>query len=290
MTTKEASTQLLDQTTRELKKKFEESAIFRDKLMEYTFFYGKKFISFLPADENFTIKFQERIEEVVKSQYYQGYYLMLEVIEDSETKIDETFLRQEDGLIRNEVPRIMKEALSTDFQNIIKTSLSHKFTMWMIQHTENVFDLISQSLFDLTCLGAYEALLDYKKRSVLLDDVDIVNCHLGSPTDLVYLNPQIYMTLLTKTSEVEIWDLYEWSSINSENTVGSVSFLSLSLDPKRYFLEFKISNRIIQFEQDNLIKTCVNMIQKNGIDTSLLNLRTYSYSDFKDLYIPKKTE
>ncbi|MFE7064200.1 hypothetical protein ACFVAD_18885 [Sutcliffiella sp. NPDC057660] len=248
---------------------FERNKDFRDEFMGYIYFYSQKFLHILK--EEYHSEFEKVFEEVTKSQFYQGYYLMLEIINDNETVIQPEFLTQPIGYLTNEVPGMLNEGFKGKLKDIIRTSITQNFVLWMITKFEDVFDLLNQVIYDITCLGARQALID--ERNKLEENTSAQNqCWLGDGYDYNFISPQAYIILKTKTPQIESWDIQWWSTLNNSRKIGEVTALHVVTPEEEingYILNIQISKQMAESEIMNAARLLSTILStRNNIEFS----------------------
>lgn len=236
-------------TSEILQSHFETNQEFRDEFSGYIYFYAQKFKTQLREEQH--DEFERIFEEVCKSQFFQGYYLMLEILRDEDTNLPQEFLEQPIGVLTNEVPSMLRKAYQETLKEIIRTAPTQKYVMWMITNYENIYDLVNQVIFDITCLGSRKALLDERlKRDI--QEKEESKTLLGNGYDLNFITPQTYMKLQTLNSQVETWDIHWWSTINNERErVGDITAIIINTPNEEvngYILNIQMLNIIADHE------------------------------------------
>ncbi|NLP52184.1 hypothetical protein [Bacillus sp. RO1] len=236
-------------TSEILQSHFETNQEFRDEFSGYIYFYAQKFKKQLREEQH--DEFERIFEEVCKSQFFQGYYLMLEILRDEDTNLPQEFLEQPIGVLTNEVPSMLRKAYQETLKEIIRTAPTQKYVMWMITNYENIYDLVNQVIFDITCLGSRKALLDERlKRDI--QEIKESKTLLGNGYDLNFITPQTYIKLQTINSQVETWDIHWWSTVNDERErVGDITAIAINTPNEEvngYILNIQMLNIIADHE------------------------------------------
>ncbi len=217
---------------RKLKDHFNHNGDFKQEFAKTFNYYLNKFSDIVPKPD--MEEFESALFESFKSQYYQGYFIAREFIEHEETMIPNTWLETSNSIIKEQLPEMISEAMPNDFTEQIRTPLSSKLISTAIQNYENVRELLNEVIVDVTLLGSYRAFLDEKiDRGVetpLPSDTSYMGV-LGAYNDLTFIDPQKYVTCVTRTVNSENWGIFLWSSIGEFQTkVGEIIIQKLDVE------------------------------------------------------------
>lgn len=258
-----------------LKAEYENNEAFRKELDDLYMFYGRKLIQFVKKQEQ-----QEHIEnklgEVVNSLFFQGYYTMKVVLNDEETIISPESWELPAGVIKNEIPMLLKELLQEEKFDW-KTEVSHEFSMDILTYIEAGYETTQKLTKEISEYGAYKAFIE-DERYVGDDLAEQSDMLLGSPYDLNFLSPQVYSKAQFYTDQHEIWDLFYWSSVQEDSWVGTIHLSSIPLaENTLYLIEFSLSNLLIEPEKleivDKVTKSIPSEIRSN------LQIRLYTVNE-----------
>lgn len=262
-----------------LKLLFENNKEFTEEFMLIMEFYSSKFYDFIP-EETLRNEFDEALFLTAKSQYFLGYKIILEILNDEDSNIDNEFLTQPTGYLKNEIPNIFRLIYENPLDEI-KTENAKKLVMWLITRFEDTFDLINQTIFELTCLGAHLALkeeIEKRKLTVSNNDNSLL---LGNANDLNYINPQLYMIATIKSNEIEKWDIY-WSSSIANDKAGEITVLD---NNNTIHLNILLHEQIRKVEQDNIINFVGSLLNENKDKETNLNISVFIISEmFTNMY------
>lgn len=265
---------------------FEEDNQFLQELAFLVAFYSNKFYQFLNNEDESRKEFDDTFFEVAKSQIFQGYYLMVEMLNDPDTDLGREFFSLPEGYIKEEVPGMIKVGLGDSFDQLRKTEASQKFSMWLITQYENIYDIADQTLFDLLCIGAYQALIDERnKEKISPDIIENAELLLGNPSTLNFINPQIYMTAIGINNDFEIWDLRWWSSYNNLEKAGGVTVLTFNHNNvKNYMLNIEIHQTIHPSEREQVVEyLAMRLASNNDIQVSDIQINLSVIEDYSIL-------
>lgn len=241
--------------TKNLKEKFETTESFRKYLVSLGHHYGRKLIKLTKNPEVHSY-IEDNIGYLVKSQFFSGYLAMKSFLELEQTEVLEPLFNLKKGALYNEVPTILLGIMEGDDQNWHRTDISHTMSIWFIENIENAHEIVKQMRKDLALNGSFEAIID---DSRYIGDKQEEGEHfflLGTPYDITFLTPQIYMQPNFVSKEHEIWNLYSWSSmVNGGAWLGSIHFstLPISENQKHYLFEFNLLNLIQEDEMMEIV-------------------------------------
>jgi len=263
-----------------LKGQIETDVEFKKEIQKLYYFYERK-LMFHAKSEEAVILIREKLEDVVFSQYFQGYYIMSLILSDEETVLEDSVWSLERGVTRNEIPKFVVEVFSQEVVDWTTTELGHNFGMDVLQLIEPAFDIVKQLRIDLANYGAFKAFVA-DERYIGAPNDDPSNSLLGSVDDFEFLTPQVYMKAQFVTSTQEILDLYNWSSVNDNMWVGAATLSIINVEEHSiYFLEIKLANSISNDEKMDITN---EIIGKLPVDIrELVQVRLYHIEDIEIL-------
>jgi len=238
-----------------LKKQLESDDNFKMEMQRLYFFYERKLLGFVKTEiqNSFIV---ENFEEVVFSQYFQGYYSMKSILADDETVLNDSVWTMGLGFAKNDIPKFMEKTFLEESIDWTQTAVGHKFGIELLQCIEPAYDIYKQIRVDIANFGAYNAFIDDERYIGVQQDA-VSDTLLGTPFDLDFLSPQVYMQAQYFTAQHELWDLFMWSSVRDDAWVGSVHLSTMPIAEELiYLLEIKLSN-IITIEEKMDISTQV---------------------------------
>lgn len=259
-----------------LEQKIKEDQDFQNELEYLSFFYRRKLTSIVKDTQVMEYIFRQ-FDDVLFSQFFQGYYAMTILLEDEEEHFSEKDWNHLPGLVRNEIPKFLKMITKVENVNWTHTEIGHNFSMDILQSAENAYDVTQLLLSDLTNYGAYKAFIDDKRY---VGEKNLVESEmlLGNAFDLNFVTPQVYMQAQFFTEQHELWDLFNWSAIGEGAWVGSIHYSVLPIEEQTYYvLEFSLSNLINKDEQMEIVNDVIKKIPEEIRST--LQTRLYSVSE-----------
>lgn len=241
-----------------LKKRFEEDTKFQTEMEDLTYFYGKKIIVLAKNEEQERL-IHENFPDLVKSQFFQGYYVMNSMLSDNETEFPKEVWKLNQGIVRNELPILFNKIFKEHTEDWHLTEIGQKLGMKLVQEFDGVYDLVKQIRKDIALYGAYKAFSEDERYSTQKHTDELI---LGDPFDLIFLNPQVYMQAQFVTTGQEIWDLYTWSSFkHGSSWIGTIQFLTIPNNEQEfYLLQFTISETILEHEKYEMLKILLDKL------------------------------
>lgn len=254
--------QLFKDVWKTLKDKFSKDESFKDEMEKLLHFYGRKLINKAKTDEQ-KLFIEEQLEDVVNSQFFQGYYTMANILSDKETNIPNDVWTLPKGIVRNEIPILFNNIFS-ESDDWLRTDITNKFSSKLIQLMDDVYDVLKIIRKDCTYYGAYKSFVEDSRYQGKAAEPKEKLMLLGNPFDLEFLNPQVYMQAQMYSSEHEIWDLYYWSSITEEQWIGSIHLSKIPTENSDlYILECTLSEVISEEERYDIIHKVLHSLPED---------------------------
>ena len=276
---------LYEQVWNHLKNNFETNKLLRKELDDLLHFYGKKLLNFAkqPKQRDFI---ENKLEDVVRSQYFQGYYIMRSLLKDEETALASQTWNLAKGIVRNEIPVFINNIFKDSEMDWSRTEIGHEFGIKLVQEIDGVFDIIRQMRRDIAYYGAYKAFIEDNRYKGNKEE-DHSSMLLGNPFDLHFVSPQVFMQAQFFSNEHEVWDLYMWSSVQENAWVGSLHFSAIPQNNNSvYILELSISETIMENEKYEILEKCVQQIPESI--RSMLQIRIYHVREL-EVVVPVNT-
>ncbi|MCM3443598.1 hypothetical protein [Metabacillus halosaccharovorans] len=259
-------------TNTKLTQLFEQDHDFKSEFLGVFNFYSQKFYRIIKKDEE-KKQFDELFFEALKSQFFNGYLLAREIMVDENSSFPDEFFTQPVGFLTDEVPKILRNALKENLDSVIRTELTQKFIMRLLQRFENVYDLIKQTIFDVTCLGARQAFLDIKEDKDLKTTVEPIDTWLSNVNDIEFYTPQLFITPVIKNELAESWELHWWSSLNNNIKAGDITILKVqSAEKDSYILNIFLHQSIYEAERQKISEYIIGAFSnRNNIPLELIS-------------------
>lgn len=265
-----------------LQNKYNEDDIFRQSIDGLTEFYGRKLIGYAKNEEQEQLVLKG-LDDVIKSQFFHGYYLMTAILEDAQTDLPSEIWCKPKGMIRNEIPLMVRSIFAEEGTTWSTTDLGREYGLYVLDVMEPGYEIIKRLREEITLFGAYHAFIEddrYQEEK----SAELKTTMLGNPFDLEFLSPQVFMQAQFQSEQHEIWDIYFWSS--QENAwVGTVHLSTLPMGSMTvYLLECSLSNQLIHFEKNDIVDTLVAKLPQDVQNT--LQVRVY-HSDDLEVFVNK---
>lgn len=274
---------LYEYTENKIMSHYQNSSEFNKKFIQMEKYYHLKLASLIKEKDK--EKFKERFFGGIKAQFFNGYYIIQEVLSLDDTKLEDNWLIQPEGYITQQVPKIIRD-ITNENEEAIYSPEMRRFKMWMITTYEDVLEEINQTAFDVLCLGANQALLDIRDKrglvSVTTNNVEIAG-KLASYNDISFITPQVFLEHRTLTNNAEIWNMSFWDSINtSDSKAGEVSIITIPQGEDNVFdLNIMISNRLSEVERKDLVEAILyTFMENNNIKRDSIILHFAVVEDF----------
>ncbi|MGN7299752.1 hypothetical protein [Ferdinandcohnia sp. SAFN-114] len=268
-------------TEQKLTSHFQNNIKFNQQFFVLTEFYKNKFNGLIKQEDEQI--FGEMLFQCSKSQIFNGYFIMRELLLNNQETLSDEWFAQSEGILTEQLPGIIREAAQHDFDNIIIEDEMKRLIRWAITRYEDVYSTLHQISFDLVCYGAKQAVIDERDKKGIQTN-EALNGLLGAVNDLNFISPQSYLTCNAKPSESEIWTLSWWSSIQTtDNKVGEVTVLAIPLEnTTQYALNIYLSKRLPEHERSSVISIVLANLIENGIAREDIVM---SYALVEEFYI-----
>lgn len=221
----------------------ENDSRFQSELQYIQAFYLRKFQNIIKEEDK--NEFNEWLQKSMMAQYHNGYLMIEQYYNDENAYIEETIFTQPEGIFTDNVPRILKEITQPvteqgiTLEEIVNAKTTHELIMWSLEKYEDLRPVLKQMSYDITCLGARQALIN-KGNELGLErlPMETEQRKLGNIGDFEFVNPQMYMSIKYVSSNMEYWDINYWSTnLKNIKKVGEVLLIS---EPE--YIETKIKH------------------------------------------------
>lgn len=239
----------------------------------------------LTVKESHLEKFKELFFSSAKAQFFNGYFIIQELLSKEDTLIKDEWLTQPDGFITQQIPQLIRD-ITHEEDEVIYSPDMRKFKMWMITTYEDVLGDLNQTAFDILCLGAKQALLDLRENRGLqpLSGNEEMGV-LSDFADLNFITPQVFLDIQLMSQSTESWNLHFWDSVKtSDIKAGEVTLMTITQDVKIiYDLNILLSKRIYESERKVIIESILYLVmERNDIPREHIMLR---YATIEDFYV-----
>ncbi len=271
----------------ELKERIKTDKEFIDELQGIYYFYERKILKHATTDKQNEFVYKQ-FEDVVFSQFFQGYLIMRAVLSDSEIQADQKVWTMNKGFVRNSIATILSSIFEDENTDWTYTEVGHSFGIQVLDELSTAFDIVKDARTEIAFYGAYKALIeDSRYTGTEIDET--MSLRLGTPLDLEFLSPQVFMQAQYSTAQNEIWDLFLWTAVQKDQWVGSVSVTSIATaELPVYLLEIKLNETITLEEKHEITNQIVLRLPEDVRE--LLQTRLYHTTDLEILVPTSKRD
>ncbi|WP_368502719.1 hypothetical protein AB3N04_01070 (plasmid) [Alkalihalophilus sp. As8PL] len=195
---------------------------FHNHLQRTHYYFLAKFdhVYDVEVDAEFSVEFESYAADLI----FQGYYLVLELLDDENTSVPADFLTLPNGRIKEMTFSILNGA-TEDLLNLLKNKDNSEFDKKLISSTENIASFLTQLKIDYACIGAAQALIDERYNRDLIIQEEPKEAYRGILTrsdDLFSVDPQKYLVCIASSPHGEVWRLYTSSTLPQSRVLGEV--------------------------------------------------------------------
>jgi hypothetical protein len=222
----------------------------------------------------------------IKGQIFNGYFMVQELLVNLEINIDNEWFTQTEGMITQQIPSILKDAIGENYEEVITDHKLKKLAGWLISEYEGVYPLLMDISLNSACFGAKWALLDEGiKRNVSLANSQN-NGLLGYVDDLTFISPQHYIQCIATNNESEMWEILN-SSMKDIEKIGEVVLFSIPTELEsvdKVLLHLYLSKELSETEHQQLINIITSRISTlNNVELNQIIIRIAIIKDFYEL-------
>lgn len=271
-----------------LNEKFEQDKTFSKEIEDFVSFYGTKFVTVANSEEKRTIA-AEIIEDVINSQFFHGYYLQHNLILEDDSKREvflENFWIMTPGVMRNNIGRVMEINFG---ENWFLQKGTENVNLRVLNELPEAFDVFRVILREAANFGAYKATLDYPLYESLVQPND--DFVFGSPFELHFLNPQVFIQAHAYSNQHELWDVFLADNGQSESQwAGSIHLSSIptGTDLDTYILTVSLSNSISEGEKLGIVNLLCEQLPSEI--RNVVQLRVFHLSELDTYMLTKPQE
>lgn len=281
---------IFEDVTEKLRLKFEKDSYFNKELDNLTVFYGRKLMA-LTNKESVHEIIENSINNVIRSQVFEGYYVMTTLLNDKEVEFSDKIWELPKGILRNQVRLMLDKMFEDTDYNWTDNEVSNSFALVMLNEVENGFDIAEIITYEVAVFGAYKAIIDDSRYKGPAKDEKVIEMKLGNPFDLEFINEQVYMEAKHYSDQHEIWDLFILGKPNKENSwcgTAHLSTIPLEKDKEIYILSLNLSNVIRDEEKMQIAEIIAKRLPPEI--TKELQLRLYHTTELQFLGLTSDSE
>jgi hypothetical protein len=222
----------------------------------------------------------------IKGQIFNGYFMVQELLANPEISIDNEWFTQTKGMITQQIPSILKDAIGENYEEVITDHKLKKLAGWLISEYEGVYPLLMDISLNSACFGANWALLDEgAKRNVTVATSQNKGL-LGCVDDLTFISPQHYIQCISTTNGSEMWEILN-SRMKDIEKIGEVVIFRIATELENVdnvLLNLYLSEELSETEQQQLINIITSRISTiNNLELNQIIIRIAIIKDFYEL-------
>jgi hypothetical protein len=224
----------------------------------------------------------------IKGQIFNGYFMVQELLANPEITIDNEWFKQTEGMITQQIPSILKDAIGENYEEVITNQKLKNLAGWLISEYEGVYPLLMDISLNSACFGAKWALLDEGvKRNLSLTNSQN-NGLLGHVDDLTFISPQHYIQCISTNNESEMWEILN-SRMKDIEKIGEVAIFRIPSELENVdnvLLHLYLSEELSETEQQQLINIISSRISTlNNVELNQILIRIATIKDFFELSV-----
>ncbi|SPU40612.1 Uncharacterised protein [Lysinibacillus capsici] len=259
-----------------LNSKTKKNPAFAKEVEELNLFYSRKFVRAAQGEEKQTIA-TEIIGDIISAQIFHGFFLQHNLIANEKVGNEsflEAFWENPPGITRNHIGEVMQLNFGKDWH------LQHgieKVNVRVLNEIPEAFDIFRDILIESANFGAYKATTESEKYLGTVKHND--EYLFGSPYDIHFINPQIFIQAQYYSNENEIWDVFSGNTgVKESQWLGTVQLIKIpNANEIMYILTVSLSDLINTDEKMQALDLITNKLPKNIRD--IVQIRLYHLSD-----------
>ncbi|WP_078557261.1 hypothetical protein [Bacillus alkalicellulosilyticus] len=251
-------------TKQKLESHFQNNENFNKQFTIMYEFYHKKLAWIINESE--ISFFSEMFFQAVKSQFFNGYFMIREYLALPEGELTDEWLAQPESFLTEEIPNLIRQLVGENFENAITSQDMHQLTIWTVTKYEDVLPILGEIAFDIVCLGAKQAIKDERTNRDIPKYEPSFTSLLAPVEEYTFINPQLYLVSNFINSESEIWTISWWSSLNKiDNKAGEVLIAKAQTEMgEQYILNVSLSREINELDRQPLLENILTRFMENN--------------------------
>lgn len=275
-----------EQTWAGLKNRLMTDDEFKSNIQSILYFYQRKILAHAKNAEQKEFV-TERFEDVVFSQFFQGYLIMSAMLKDEDVELDSSLWSSKKGQLRNAIPTLINEMFAVENRDWQYTEVGHEFGIQVLDVLSSAYELVKNARTEITYYGAYNAVIEDERFDKSRQEFE--ELRLGPLEDLEFISPQVYMVGQYTTDSTEVWDMFAWSAVSEGNWLGTIHFTDLKSEEfPSYLLEINVQNSISKEEQVELRNSIIEKLPTSIQE--LMQTRVYRTNEMEILVPQQKKE
>ena len=243
-------------------------------------FYKNKLLQYVQQDK--VEKMENMLFAGIQSQIFNGYFMAMELMQNSESNFEDDWFKQAEGVIAQQIPDMLRVGSNNNLEEVITMDSLREMIKWMVIEYEGVYPTLMDISLNTACLGALWAFKDEANKR----GIDFYKSQhkgiMASLDDITFINPQNYLSLTAVNSLSEVWEIIN-SDYRGLDKIGEVTVLAVDIgdSEKGLFLNISIKTSLTDLEQDNLLDQIVTRaVVMNTLDTDKLTVNLAQVDSF----------
>lgn len=276
----------MEYTDQKLRAHFQHNQQFNVELATTFAYYNEKLLNV--AVDSDKEKLETDFYNCVKSQIFNGYFMVQELLQHEDTKFENEWFMQPIGMIAQQLPDMLRAVTNDNIEEIITHDPLKKLASRLVMEYEGVYPLLLDISLNTACMGAKWALIDEAEKRGIQQYQPQSKGLLAYMDDVIFINPQMYLICDITTESSELWTL-----ISSRNTgldkIAEVTIIKHlgNGGTDSYYMNINLSNRLSFLEQQSLIDQLgLRLMDNCGIEREQLLLFAASVEEFYNINNP----
>lgn len=243
-------------------------------------FYKNRLLQYVQQDK--VEKMENMLFAGIQSQIFNGYFMAMELMQNSESIFEDDWFKQAEGVIAQQIPDMLRVGSNNNLEEVITMDSLREMIKWMVIEYEGVYPTLMDISLNTACLGALWAFKgEANKRGI-----DFYKSQhkglLASLDDITFINPQNYLSLAAVNNLSEVWEIIN-SDYRGLDKIGEVTVLVVGNgdSEESLFLNTSIKTSLTDLERDNLLDQIVtraivmNTLDREKITVNLAQVDSY---------------
>lgn len=278
-TTNKDTLDIFDYTQQKLKAHYQNDKEFNRELATIYEFYKIKLSSILTEDQR--EKMEKMLEESIKQQIFNGYYMGLELLQ-SDYHFENEWFQQSEGMIAQQLPDLLRRATNNQIEEVVTDKTLQRLMTWLVVEYEGVYPLLMDISLNTACMGLKWALKDEgSKRQIDLYESSFKGM-LGNLDDITFITPQSYIQLVVTNEGSEVWEIIN-SDYKTLEKIGEVNVVRIDAadNTDRYYLNISVKDSLSESEQKSLIEDIsARVMMFNDVERAHLTLTASTVREY----------
>src|SRR5690606_36249942 len=136
----------------------------------------------------------------IQSQIFNGYFMAMELMQNSESNFEDDWFKQAEGVIAQQIPDMLRVGSNNNLEEVITMDSLRELIKWMVIEYEGVYPTLMDISLNTACLGALWAFKDEANKRGIHFYKSQHKGIMASLDDITFINPQNYLSLTAVNS------------------------------------------------------------------------------------------